>query len=83
MGSTPERSFVKGIIWEIISFILTLVVVFMLYKNILLSLKITVILTLIKIPFYFIHERIWKKIKWGKIPEKLYRKKQKNRRQHL
>jgi adenylylsulfate kinase len=67
MGSTPERSFVKGISWEIISFLLTLLVVYLLYKNILISLKITLILTAIKIPIYFIHERTWKKIKWGKI----------------
>jgi adenylylsulfate kinase len=69
MGSTPERSFIKGICWEIISFLLTLLVVFLLYGNILVSLKITVILTAIKIPIYFIHERIWKKIKWGKIKD--------------
>jgi adenylylsulfate kinase len=74
MGSTPERSFVKGIIWEIVSFFLTLIIVFLLYKNILTSLKITLILTAIKIPIFFIHERIWKKIKWGKIPESKYRK---------
>lgn len=70
MGSTQERSFVKGICWEIISFFLILLVVFLLYGNIIISLKVTVILTAIKIPLYFIHERIWKKIKWGKIPEK-------------
>jgi uncharacterized membrane protein len=75
MGSTPERSFVKGICWEVVSFLLTLLVVYMLYRNILISLKITIILTLIKIPFYFVHERIWKKFKWGKIPEKKSRKK--------
>jgi adenylylsulfate kinase len=75
MGSTPERSFVKGIVWEVISFILTLFVVYIIYKDILISLKITIILTIIKIPIFFIHERIWKKIKWGKIPESKYRKK--------
>jgi adenylylsulfate kinase len=75
MGSTPERSFVKGIIWEVISFLLTLLVIYLLYKNILVSLKITLILTAIKIPIYFIHERFWKRIKWGKIPEKKYTKK--------
>lgn len=69
MGSTPERSFIKGICWETISFILILLVVFILYGNILLSLKITIILTLIKIPVYFIHERVWKKIRWGKIKD--------------
>jgi adenylylsulfate kinase len=75
MGSTPERSFIKGIVWEIISFILTLIVVYLLYKNILVSLKITLILTAIKIPLFFIHERVWKRIKWGKIPEKNLKKK--------
>jgi adenylylsulfate kinase len=74
MGSTPQRSLFKGISWEIISFILTLVVVFLLYRNIVISLKITLILTAIKIPVYFIHERTWKKIKWGKIPERKYKK---------
>jgi adenylylsulfate kinase len=71
MGSTPQRSFTKGIVWEIVSFFLTLLVVYLLYENIIISLKITIILTLIKIPIYFIHERIWKKIKWGKIENKI------------
>jgi len=66
MGSTPERSFIKGICWEIISFFLTLLVIFILYGDIIISLKITIILTVIKMPIYFIHERIWKKFKWGK-----------------
>jgi uncharacterized membrane protein len=74
MGSTPERSLFKGISWEIISFILTLMVVYVLYKNIAISLRITLILTAVKIPFYFMHERIWKKFKWGKIPDKKYKK---------
>jgi adenylylsulfate kinase len=69
MGSTPERSFVKGIVWEAISFLLTLLVVYLLYKNIIISLRITLILTAIKIPIFFMHERIWKKIKWGKIKD--------------
>jgi adenylylsulfate kinase len=69
MGSTPERSFVKGICWEAISFLLTLLIVYLIYKNIIISLKITIILTIIKIPIYFIHERVWKKIKWGKIKD--------------
>jgi adenylylsulfate kinase len=74
MGSIPERSFAKGIVWEGISFILTLLVVYLLYKDIIISIKITLILTAIKVPIYFIHERIWKKIKWGKIPDRKYKK---------
>ena len=34
------------------------------------SLKITIGLTLIKIPLFFLHERIWKHIKWGKIKDR-------------
>jgi adenylylsulfate kinase len=69
MGSTPKRSFVKGICWEVISFILTLIIVYLLYGDILISLKTTIILTAIKIPIFFMHERGWKKIKWGKIKD--------------
>jgi adenylylsulfate kinase len=75
MGSTQERSLIKGISWEVISFFITLLFVYLLYRNIILSLKITLILTIIKIPFYYIHERIWKKIKWGKILERNRQKK--------
>ena len=69
MGSTPQRSFIKGIVWEGVSFLLALLVIYMIYKDIIISLKITIILTLLKIPFYFIHERLWKKIRWGKISD--------------
>jgi len=69
MGSTLERSFIKCMCWEIISFFLTLLVIFLLYGNIIISLKITIILTIIKMPIYFIHERIWKRFKWGKIKD--------------
>jgi len=69
MGSTLERSFIKGMCWEIISFFLTLLVIFILYRNIFISLKITIILTVIKMPIYFIHERIWKRFKWGKLKD--------------
>ena len=67
MPSTYERSFVKGVAWELISFLMTTFFVYIFYGDILESLKFSLILTLIKIPFYFVHERIWKMIKWGKI----------------
>lgn len=66
MGSTLKRSFTKGIIWEGISFIMTALFVYIFYGNIGQSLLFSLIVTGIKIPFFFLHERIWKKIKWGK-----------------
>lgn len=66
MASTYQRSLVKGIIWEIISFIVTAIIVYLFYGSIGTSIRFSFILTVIKIPFFFIHERLWKKVKWGK-----------------
>lgn len=70
MGSTFERSFVKGIVWEFISFLIVILAIYLLYGNLASSIKISFILTIVKIPFFFIHERIWKKIRWGKVYDK-------------
>lgn len=75
MGSAPKRSLVKGISWEIISFSLTLLIIYIINRNIIISLGLSAILTAVKIPFYFIHERVWKKIKWGKIENEKRKKK--------
>jgi len=70
MGSTYERSFVKGFVWEIISFIVTFIFVYLVYGDFNMSLKISFLLSIIKIFIFFIHERIWKQIMWGKIGNK-------------
>ena len=66
MSSTPLRSFVKGVVWETVGFILTVLAVYIVYGNFVGSLEFGLVLTIIKIFFFFIHERIWKKIRWGK-----------------
>jgi adenylylsulfate kinase len=66
MGSTPQRSFLKGMIWEIISFIIATLAIYLFYGDLGQSLRFSLALTAIKVPLFFIHERIWKKIKWGK-----------------
>jgi adenylylsulfate kinase len=70
MGSTLERSFIKGLIWEFISFIVVILAVYFVYGNLTMSVQFSIVLTLVKIPIFFLHERIWKKIKWGKIRNK-------------
>jgi len=64
--STYERSFLKGFVWELISFLIVIIAVYLVYGDLRTSIMFSLILTLVKIPFYFMHERIWKKIKWGK-----------------
>ena len=67
MGSTKERSFVKGMVWEAISFVIATIAIYFFYGNIGTSLKFSLILTCIKVPLFFLHERVWKKVSWGKI----------------
>ncbi len=73
MASTYQRSLVKGVFWEGISFIITTIAVYFFYGDIVTSLKFSIILALIKLVFFFIHERAWKEVRWGKIPEKAVR----------
>jgi len=70
MGSTYERSLTKGIIWEGISFVITAIAIWIFFGDILQSLKFSLILTFFKAILFFFHERIWKKVNWGKIKEK-------------
>jgi adenylylsulfate kinase len=69
--STSKRSFIKAFSWEAISFIITLVAVYLVYGDIKTSIKFTLAITGVKILFLYVHERIWKKIMWGKIYAKL------------
>ncbi|OGJ15449.1 hypothetical protein A3K73_04220 [Candidatus Pacearchaeota archaeon RBG_13_36_9] len=66
MASTYQRSLIKGIVWEGISFIITTLAIYIFYGDIITSLKFSVILTLIKMIFFFVHERAWKGVRWGK-----------------
>ena len=66
MASTYKRSLVKGIVWETISFLITLTAVYIIYGDFNLALKFNIILTFIKMILFFIHERAWKDIHWGK-----------------
>lgn len=67
MASTYQRSLLKGVMWEGISLLITMLIYYALFGNIGNSIKFSVILTAIKVPFFFAHERAWKKVKWGKI----------------
>jgi|WetSurMetagenome_2_1015567.scaffolds.fasta_scaffold1270684_1 adenylylsulfate kinase len=67
MPSTLQRSFLKGVCWETISFIIMVIAVYIIYGDLVLSIKFSVVLSIIKIFLFFLHERAWKKIKWGKI----------------
>ena len=70
MGSTYERSFIKGFSWEFFSFVITFIAVYIVFGNLKISLGFSLVLSLIKAFIFFVHERIWKTIRWGKIKDK-------------
>lgn len=53
MGSTYQRSFVKGFSWEIIAFIITFLAVYIVFGNFKISLGFSLVLTLIKAVVFF------------------------------
>jgi uncharacterized membrane protein len=68
VDSTPARSFIKAFTWETIAFLITLIAAYLFYDgDIKKSIKFSIILTGIKIIFLYFHERVWKRIIWGRI----------------
>jgi adenylylsulfate kinase len=66
MASTYKRSLIKGIVWEFFSFVITLVAVYLIYGDLAFSVKFSLGLSFVKVILFFVHERIWKDIHWGK-----------------
>jgi len=61
MPSTRTRSFVKGLVWE-----LTAPIILFIFTQ---EVKIILGYTATRIVMYYVYERIWKRIRWGKYKE--------------
>lgn len=68
---TQIRSIVKSIIWRILAFLTTMIVVYIYSKDLKATFTIGIGANLIKMAIYYIHERIWERISWGKIKHPL------------
>lgn len=62
MPSTLARSFVKGVIWE-----LSGPAILWCFTH---EVKVVIGYTSVRIILYFVYERFWKKIRWGKYGNK-------------
>lgn len=69
MSSTSQarRSWAKGLTWETIAFIITIIITYVYLNSFSESLVLTVILFFIKIVFFVAHERLWHRVTWGKV----------------
>lgn len=66
MKETRKRSVVKAISWRIIATSTTVVLVLIFTGNFVLAAGVGVFDMITKLLFYYVHERAWNKLKWGK-----------------
>ena len=60
------RSIIKAFIWRFLATLTTMVLVYIFIGDVSIALEVGGLEAFLKILIYFIHERIWDKIKWGK-----------------
>lgn len=65
MKQTIQRSILKSVLYRIVAALMTLATIFILTKNLSLSIGATLIDNIFKTVAYFAYERVWLKIKWG------------------
>ena len=63
---TNLRSVVKGISWRIVAAVITMIIVFMFFGRLDLAIATGLIETVFKLSLYWMHERMWVKIRWGR-----------------
>ena len=65
-GDAHTRSLIKAISWRIIATVATILIVFALTRRLMLSLEVGVVEVIIKLILYYLHERVWGSITYGK-----------------
>ena len=68
-NSQHRRSLMKGLCWESFSYILTILITYWYLQSFSTSVRLTSILFVVKIVFFFLHERLWHQVTWGKISQ--------------
>jgi len=68
----PKRSLLKSISWRLFSFCLTIAIIYAYTKNIKQSLGVGAGIDLVKMVLYYIHERLWNKVKFGRLKQQDY-----------
>ena len=63
---TNKRSIVKGISWRIVATTTTIAIVYFFFDRLDLAIAAGMIETVLKVGLYWLHERAWFKVRWGK-----------------
>ena len=62
-----RRSIIKTITWRIFAILITIIVSFAILGSWSVSIAIGILSNLLKTLFYYVHERLWERINWGKV----------------
>lgn len=63
---TNIRSIVKGISWRVVATTTTIIIVYFFFGRLDLAIAAGMIETVFKIGLYWLHERVWFKVRWGR-----------------
>lgn len=66
MNEKPYRSIIKAISWRVMATIDTIIVSYLISRKFAIAFSIGFVELFTKIGLYYLHERIWNKIKLGK-----------------
>lgn len=66
VNETIIRSLVKTIIWRVTVFIADFIIAFVFTKDVDLSTKLALTKVFVSFVLYYLHERVWNKISWGR-----------------
>ena len=66
MNSTKQRSLAKSLTWRVVAVISTFAVGYMLTDDVSFATSLTIISNVINFILYYVHERFWLQIKWGR-----------------
>lgn len=66
MREYHKRSVVKAICWRALATLTTMAVVFGFTRRVTLAIEIGAVEVVAKIAFYYLHERVWNAVRWGK-----------------
>lgn len=68
MASTKARSFVKALVWRALSVTITSAFVWVMTRRLEFALAMLAFDMLVMTGLYYLHERVWKNVSWGKYP---------------
>ena len=69
MADKPHRSLVKAVSWRLTGSVDTLVISFLITGKIKWALTISGVELFTKVGLYYVHERVWEKLSFGRVPE--------------